>query len=60
MIIQIGHKYACTLTDESEPYIIDHIKKMIAKGIWTPETPIQAIENKKVIDSGVISDFFNL
>ncbi len=60
MIIQIGHKYACTLTDKSEPYIIDHIKAMITKGIWTPDTPIQAIEDGEVIDSGKIEDFFNL
>ncbi len=58
--IWINNEFACVLTAKSEPRLIDHIKKQIAKGKWTPETPIQAIEDGEVIDSGKIEDFFNI
>ena len=59
MLIKI-EDYTEVLNEETESDIIAYIDGQIHLGIWTSQTKIEAFENGKCIDSGTVSDFFNI
>ena len=58
--IAIGKTYIRSWTDLNDQILIKDIKSHIGSGDWTPQTEVQIFDDGKVIDEGVIEDFFNV